>query len=294
MSAMRVDWRILEHGGRSVEAQIFEPEGGSRRLILFCPGFPGGGATLFEQRHAASLVEGGYRLAVLRHNGTRLDTPAAPSMVNYAGRLRQGRLRGETHLGAGPSTLEEWLHEPLTALGALADEHATISVIGNSFGALSALWSLTAPNAPTDKIHHLLLLAGAQGAVTGASDDIMRIWKPEFLAAPRVTARVGLSDPRTEIQTIRKTYETLPERVVRNLPTSIAITYLVVEQDEILTLSDTEAFRATIGDRGRIVLDKTCRAAPDPGLMAHDTPDLATETFLDLLAAPPCSIPTLS
>jgi hypothetical protein len=113
---MRVHWRVFQHGDQHVEGQIWEPEQPTGRVILFCPGFPGAGATLFEQRHAATLTREGYAVVVLRHCGTRLDNPAAPMMVNNGERLFLGRRDNQTHLGGGPSTVEYWLSEPLTAL----------------------------------------------------------------------------------------------------------------------------------------------------------------------------------
>lgn len=281
---MKVTWCRLEAEGEAVEAQLFEPLGGSRILILFCPGFPGAGATVFEQRHAAALVEEGYSLAVLRHAGTRLDGPAAPAMINHAGRLRQGRVRGESHIGGGPSTLTTWLHEPLTALHALGDFYDEIIVIGNSFGALSALWSLTAPGAPLGPIRRLILLAGAQGFSAGVPGDTLRIWKPAFIAMPRIVERVSLGDPAVEAAVIKDVYERLPGRIQHALPPSIALTCLVVARDELLTLEDTERFRETIGERGRVVLDQTCRAWPEHGFLAHDMVDYTTESLMGLFS----------
>ena len=136
---MIVRWRVFKSGGQLVEAQVWEPAQPTDKCILFCPGFPGAGATVFEQRHAAALADAGYALMVLRHKGTRLDGPHAPGMVNNASRLA----RGGTHIGGGPATIDEWLQEPLTALHVLAGEFTHIDILGNSFGALSSLWSLT-------------------------------------------------------------------------------------------------------------------------------------------------------
>ena len=156
---MIVSWKTFESHGRQVEAQVWEPAQPTDKCIIFCPGFPGAGATVFEQRHAAALADAGYALVVLRHKGTRLDGPHAPAMVNNASRLSLGG----THIGGGPATINEWLAEPLTALRVLAAEYAHIDIIGNSFGALSSLWSLTRADAPLDNVRHLVLLAGAQG-----------------------------------------------------------------------------------------------------------------------------------
>lgn len=147
---MRVCWRVLESGDRQVEAQIFEPEIPIPNLIR--SDFPGAGATLFEQRHAASLVEFGYTLVVLRHTGT----PAYYGLCAVDGEPRGappdvGAGKGEAHLGGGSSSVADWLLEPLTALNVLSPDYENIFVIGNSFGALSSLWSFTMPGVLLEK-----------------------------------------------------------------------------------------------------------------------------------------------
>lgn len=279
---MRVSWHSFEARGRRAEAQLWAPDAGSRRLILFCPGFPGVGATLFEQRHAATLVQAGYEIAVLRHAGTRLDSPSAPLMINNALRLSQARAAGETLLGGGPSCVADWLYEPLTALEALAPRYQHIVVIGNSFGALSCLWSLTEEGAPVAAVRHILLMAGAQGACAdGGKTDVMRIWRPEFVGHPLVTGKVALEDPQVLVETMGRVYRDLPGRAA-GLPAGIGLTYLVVAQDELLRLSDTEAFRAALGGRGTVVIDDIDRAYPDHHLMAHEMPDYPTEMLAAL------------
>lgn len=274
---MHVSWAILSFAGRKVEAQIFTPDQKSNRAVLFCPGFPGMGAVHFEQRHAAVLVEHGYDVIVLRHNGTRFEGPHAPIMVNNGLRMLQARKRGDTHIGGGPSSIDEWLMEPHTALNHIYDSYDSISVIGNSFGALSAMWSLTSKDVAHDKIIHLILQAGAQGI-----EALMRIWKPEYLLMPRVTDKVTLNDPHDIVATLKNLYTVLPGRM-KNLPQSIDMTYVVVARDEILTLQDTEDFRQAIGGRGRVIIDDYDQAYPDYNLMAHDMPDYRTEDLLALL-----------
>jgi pimeloyl-ACP methyl ester carboxylesterase len=280
---MKVEWTVFKHGGRVVEGQVFEPNTTSRKLILFCPGFPGAGATVFEQRHAASLVDAGYTLVVLKHNGTRLQGPQAPQMINNASRLMQARVNGETHLGGGPSTAGDWLLEPLTALGILADKFDDIHIIGNSFGALSSMWSLTMPDAPVEKVRTLLLMAGAQGFHGGGNPaDVMRIWRPEFVSVARITEKVTLNAPDQVVADIRECYQELPIRI-KDLTTDIKLKYLVVSHDELLHLSDTEEFQAAIGGRGEVFIDDIDKAYPDHGLIAHDMPDYPTEKLLEIL-----------
>lgn len=275
---MKVSWHRFD----GAEAQVFEPAKGSNAVILFCPGFPGMGGTVFEQRHAAALVEEGYAVYVLKHKGTKLSSASGPVMVNNAARLAQGRKVNEQHIGGGPATIMEWMTEPLKALHVLDTAYDKIHVIGNSFGALSSLWSLTEPDAPVSKVVSLLLYAGAQGMDDG-DYGIMRIWKPEYLMAPRITDKVSLNDPFDVVKTIGDVYRVLPRRVAERLPAQVDLKYLVVERDELLNLADTKAFQAAIGGRGEIVMDTVDHAWPDAGLLAHDTPNYTTEDLLGLI-----------
>ncbi|PZQ48042.1 MAG: hypothetical protein DI551_02325 [Micavibrio aeruginosavorus] len=274
---MKVSWHKFD----GVEAQVFEPAGGASSVVLFCPGFPGMGGTVFEQRHAAALVEEGYAVYVIKHKGTKLSGGFAPILVNNAARLMAGRKIRETHIGGGAATITEWLEEPLVALNVLSTKYDSIHVIGNSFGALSSLWSMTCSDAPIDKIKSLLLYAGAQGMDAG-DFGIMRIWKPEYLMVSRITDKVSLNDPFDIVATLKNTYHALPDRV-KSLPEQIAITYLVVERDELLNVNDTKAFQAAIGGRGKIVMDAVDHAWPEQGLLAHDTPNYTTEDLLALI-----------
>jgi len=278
---MKVTWHKFD----GVEAQVFEPDAGSNAAILFCPGFPGMGGTIFEQRHAAALTEEGYAVYVIKHKGIKLSGAMAPTMVNNGARLMAGRKINETHIGGGPATIDEWMVEPLKALRVMHTAYDSIHLIGNSFGALSALWSVTEPGAPISKVKSVLLYAGAQGMDDGredSEDSIMRIWQPGFLMAARITDKVTLNDPFDVVETLRKAYGVLPERV-KAMPAAIDLKYLVVERDELLRLADTERFKAAIGGRGTVVMDTVDHAWLEHGLLAHDTPNYTTEDLLGLI-----------
>lgn len=275
---MKVSWQKFD----GVEAQVFEPDAGAKAAILFCPGFPGMGATIFEQRHAAAFAEEGYAVYVIKHKGIRIASGHAPVMINNGARLMEAHRNNEKHLGGGIATIEDWLSEPLRLLPLVDKAHDEIHVIGNSFGALSALWSLTEKGAAINKIKSILLYAGAQGVDDGTEDCIMRLWQPEFMMASRITDKVSLNDPFDMVATLKRTYGVLPERV-KALPDSIGITYLVVDRDELLNVGDSKAFQAAIGGRGTIVMDKIDHAWPDMGLLAHDTADYRTDDLLGLI-----------
>jgi len=275
---MRVHWQTFEDDGQIVEAQVFRPDAPSTRLILFCPGFPGLGATIFEQRHAAELAEHGYDVVVIKHAGTRLDSGFAPMAVNNASRLRQGG----SHLGGGASNLAKWLNEPAVALKNLHVNYDDIAVIGNSFGAVAALWSMTMGGAPIQNIKHLLLMAGAQGIDNGPT-GIMRIWNAGLLASAVIAQSISVGTPDDIIETMRRAYADVNARAA-SLSDHIDLKYLVVSNDELLSLSDTEAFKAEVMQgRGEIVIDDIETAYPIIGLSAHYTPNYPTDKLLELI-----------
>lgn len=275
---MKVSWQTFGW----VEAQAWEPDSAATNAILFCPGFPGMGGTVFEQRHAAALAEEGYAVYVIKHKGTKLSGAMAPVLVNNGARLMVGRQKEQTHIGGGPARMEDWLTEPFHVLKELDAKYDAIHVIGNSFGALSSLWSMSEKDAKIGKVKSLLLYAGAQGTDDDSEDSIMRIWLPEFMMATRITEKVSLNDPFDMAETIKDVYAKLPERT-KALPESIALTYLVVDRDEFLRKGDTERFQAAIGGRGKIVIDTVDHAWIDHGLLAHDTPNYKTEDLLELI-----------
>ena len=276
---MKVSWQKFG----TVEVQVFEPETPSNKAILFCSGLPGMGATVFEQRHAGALCDHGYYVLVIKHKGARTTGAFAPSFINNASRLAQAHENGDTHLGGGAANIQDWLDEPVHVLNTIADKFDYIHLIGNSFGAVSALYALTRDGANLSNVKSVLFLAGAQGVWADGNElSIARIWKPAYLALPHITQKVEILDPQGACDRLRDVYLELPEKV-KAFPEQIRLTYLVVEQDEILRVTDSQAFQASIGGRGKIVMDSVDHAWPEAGLIAHDTPNFKTKDLLALI-----------
>jgi len=268
---------------RWAEAQVFEPEAGAREAIVFCPGFPGMGAAIFEQRHAAALVAEGYAVYVIHHKGTRLNRALSASSVNNGWRWQQALEAGETHLGGGPVRMEELLDEPQGVLKDMEGLYESIHVVGNSFGALAALKSLTEEGAAIDSVRSIVLLAGAQGVDDGTDECVMnRVWKAAYMELPAITDQIEVADTQNAIETLRDIYNALPGRVLKNLPESIPLFYVVVEKDEILRLQDTLDFQKAIEGRGEIIMDYD-EGWPSHGLTPHYTANYRTSSLLKLI-----------
>jgi pimeloyl-ACP methyl ester carboxylesterase len=276
---MQVNWQKLGW----VEVQVFQPETPSKSAILFCPGFPGLGAAMFEQRHAAALAAEGYDVYVIHHKGTRIACGLAPSSINNGQRLQEAYDKGETHLGGSGASIHELLREPLIVLQNIASEYESIHLIGNSFGALSALWSLTEDGVPAANVKSLILFAGAQGVNDGSDTSVMRVWTAEFISLPHIADQIEVTDVPEMVATLSQLYKDLPQRVMDKLPGRIKLTYVVIEKDELLFPSDTMAFQAAIGGRGTVTMDKDECGVPAYGISAHYTPNYKTRNFLDLI-----------
>jgi hypothetical protein len=54
----------------TLEGKLHLPSLHATSLLIFQPGFPGGGATDFEKLHVRELTKAGHAVFTTRHNGT--------------------------------------------------------------------------------------------------------------------------------------------------------------------------------------------------------------------------------
>jgi pimeloyl-ACP methyl ester carboxylesterase len=266
MHAVTAEWKHYRSGEHKAEARIVHSPIESGDLVVFVPGFPGGGATLYEQRHADLIRSEEYSQIIVRHNGTRLDGPYADEMLNVRQFPNAVPHRDGAFIGGAASSITEWLSEPQTVLEAAGPAFTSITVIGHSFGALAVLHSLCAlqeQGKPVlDRVRKCILLAPTLGLVKGAPDDIMnRVWAPEFIESSAVADRIALDGTDQVRADLTAAYQTLPERV-KQLPGHVSLVFVHVEHDEYLRQSDVEEFMEASGGAGRLVLDTFDRYDP--------------------------------
>ncbi len=225
MHPVAAEWKHFTSKGRKAQGRLIHAPQESGDLIIFCPGFPGGGATLFEQRFADRLRVEEYSLLALRHNGTRLDSETADFMLNRRQFPKAVPFHDGQLIGGGTSSLAEWLTEPQTALESIGAEYTGITVIGHSFGAVTALNSLAnlneAGHSILERVRKCIFLAPAVGVLREHDDDVMdTLWNANFIASDMVTERVALNSPAEILQDLRCVYETLASRAAQ-LPQEI-------------------------------------------------------------------------
>lgn len=85
----------------SVEAKAYLPKVPNERLIVYAPGSPGGDCKTFEAKHAKALVEAGYTLITLRHNGLGIGMEKTPNFFNAPQRIALMERSGKQYLGQG-------------------------------------------------------------------------------------------------------------------------------------------------------------------------------------------------
>ena len=66
-------WVRLQSVAGSLEGKLHLPAKERGKLIIFEPGFPGGGSTDLEKLHVAGLLQEGYAIFAARHNGTIIN-----------------------------------------------------------------------------------------------------------------------------------------------------------------------------------------------------------------------------
>jgi pimeloyl-ACP methyl ester carboxylesterase len=288
MHAVTAEWKHYHSGDRKAEARIIHAPVESGDLVLFVPGFPGGGATLYEQRHSDPIRSEEYSQIILRHNGTRLNGSYADEMLNRRQFPNAIPHHDGEFIGGVPSSIAEWLCEPQTVLEAAGPAFTNITVIGHSFGALAALHSLCALNEQgrpvLDRVHRCICLAPAVGLLKNSADDIMRIWSPEFIEQAATTDKIALNGSEEIRKDLQLVYQGLPGRV-KKLPGRVSMIFVPVERDEYLRQSDVEEFAAAAGGNARIEVDRFDRHDPRHNLDAHDMPNYPTRALLDLIEA---------
>ncbi len=156
----------------SVEGKIYLPKESNNKLILFDPGYPGGNAGRFEKKYAKSLVDQGYTLVCLRHNGSSLlNDENNKNILNCQERIDFAQNNQERFIGSnnkeGAYGMVDLVYEPAVAIKNIQEKFDDIILVGHSFGATSNYNSvdLLSKRFPeiTDKISNIISIAGYFG-----------------------------------------------------------------------------------------------------------------------------------
>lgn len=284
-------WVTLNSKSGSVEGKIHFPSKESDKLVIFEPGFPGGGSTQFEQLWLDKILKNGFTVFLIRHNGTIINGKFSDNYLNCPQRQKQALKSGQKLLGVKKSiTLSDWLIEPKIAVEALGLNFKEINLVGHSFGPLaliSSLIDLAADNSPfVQRIVRVVSLAGAIGRARGKDDPKLAIWF-KHLDTDWARQRVLIGPAKKNTDLFAKAHNEIHDQVGK-FPKHVEFIGVTPLGDKAGTIDDlvqsieTVEFIASL-DRGYLVLDKIEFSDTKSGRMAHDMENLKAEILVKYL-----------
>ncbi|MBD3238648.1 MAG: alpha/beta fold hydrolase [Candidatus Moranbacteria bacterium] len=284
-------WVKLLNKKGSLQGKLSFKDALSRKLVIYVPGFPGDGATSFEQTYLDTLVKNKYTVFTLRHNGTVINTKLSFKYINCVKKQTKARFAKEKILGDRDDyTLNDWLKEPYLALGVLAEHFEDIYLIGHSLGGLCSIYSLldfslTHGNL-IHKVTRLVSLAGTTGIIRSKQSQILKRWQ-ELLNFEIYQKAVQVGDSTKNLAYLKQAYQRIHKKSAQYLPKSLEFLMLCAWGDSEGTIDEyinpVENLEL-IGNLGRGCLKLVKKAKPvSPEEMAHDFNFLDPQTILNML-----------
>lgn len=272
-------WIKIKDEDKCVEAKLYQPDNNSKSLALFAPGMPGDGTTWFEEKHVKKLIENGYAIITIRHNGTKLDGEKSNDYIHSEERIRKGIDTGQKNLGVQKKyTIKETAEEYEIVLKLLADKFNDIKLIGHSSGVFNLAHSLTnlAPEV-TNKIKSFIGLSG----FIGGYDVEKNIFDPEGRFNSEglkdyyeyCNTALNLEKPEKSVEEAKGMFERIYDH---KLPENINYIQVTSDKDEYIPLSTAKKFQEHVG--GLRITDKTQFEEN-----FHSLKNLRSETLIRLL-----------
>lgn len=284
-------WLMLKGDGDAVVEGKFFLQDKLDKLIIFEPGFPGGGSTQFEELWLASVLKAGFSVFLIRHGGTSLSGEFSHNYINSSQREALPDKYGFGVIGNKMDcTIADWLIEPYTALTSLAPHFTEVVLCGHSFGPLALISSYLkfAESNPSlvNKITRIVSLSGSIGIIRSYENSIMKVWF-EHLNTDWARARVSIGDAKQNTDFFGDAHKLINEQASKILEATsfIAVTPYGNKEssvDEIVHPLESVDFINSLG-RGYLVIDKMEYADQKTGRMAHDMESLPAEVLVKLL-----------
>jgi hypothetical protein len=285
-------WVTLQTKSGSVEGKIHIPLKQSDQLVIFEPGFPGGGSTQFEQLWLTTLLQNGYTVFLARHNGTFLHGKYSANYLNCKERQIIGKKVGQGILGNKPSyTIADWLDEPLIAMEVLVSHFSEVTLCGHSFGPLAIIHSLIkyVKKEPvlSKKIHRIVSLSGSLGIFRDDKSPFLKVWY-DHLNTDWARERVQIGDAKLNTDIFYQTHIEI-NKDASSVPSHIEFIAVTPwgdkenSTDEIVNPIESLEFITSLG-RGYLILDKKEWGDKKTGRMAHDMEALTDKDLLNLVS----------
>lgn len=284
-------WITLETKAGVAEGKIHLPYKQTDNLVIFEPGFPGGGSVWLEEVLLKKLLKENYTVFLVRHVGTIINGKHSKDYIGCQERQEIAKRKRQKVLGVKKSnTIADWLKEPRIALEALTPYYETVFLTGHSFGPLAAFSSLIdfAKSHPRQakRVKRFISLAGALGIVRDKDGRILSQWR-EYLDKKWSKERVLLGDTDKNIVNLHRAYKKI-HREAHLIPSAIG--FIAVHPwgdkknttDEFVHITESLDIISTLG-RGYLIIDKDEFGDEKTGRIAHDMDNLKAETFFKLV-----------
>jgi len=289
--SVRSFWVMLKSKAEVVEGKLFLQRDLSK-LVIFEPGFPGGGSTQFEQLWLQKVLQNGYSVFLARHGGTIINGEFSNGYLNCRERQELSKSKGFDVLGNKQnSTIADWLNEPLVALETLVPNFSEIVLCGHSFGPLALIYSLEKyiKKEPelAKKIIRVVSLSGSIGKIRSYDNSILKVWF-DHLNTGWARERVQIGDAKENTDVFGDAHTTINNEA-SNIPKDIdfiAVSpYGDTEKstDEIVQQMESIDFINSLG-RGYFIIDKKEWGDKKTGRMAHDMEALSADMLLKLVS----------
>ena len=285
-------WIALQTKSGSVEGKIYLPNKQSNQLVIFEPGFPGGGSTQFEKLWLSIFLQNGYTVFLARHNGTLINGKYSSNYLNCKERQDFGVKNNQVVLGEKQdNTITDWLNEPLVALEVFTPQFSEIILCGHSFGPLALIHSLIRyakkESILSKKIRRVVSLSGSLGTFRDGKSPFLKVWY-DHLNTEWARGRVKIGNAKLNTDIFYRAHIEINKNA-SSVPNHVELVAIVpwgdvpTSTDEIVHPIESIEFITSLG-RGYLILDKKEWGDKKTGRMAHDMEALSNKNMLNFVS----------
>ncbi|OGM31396.1 hypothetical protein A2803_05430 [Candidatus Woesebacteria bacterium RIFCSPHIGHO2_01_FULL_44_21] len=284
-------WITFQSKSGAVEGKIHIPHEGEDKLVIFEPGFPGGGSGYFEELFLRKVLESGHSVFLIRHVGTIINGKHSDGYIVCKEKQRVAKEQGQEVIGVKKThTMADWLVEPKVALETLTPFFKTVVLVGHSFGPLANFSSFLdfVKEKPklAKRVKRFISMAGTLGVVRDPKGQILSQWR-EYLDKDWSKERVLIGKTSDNIKFLHDTYKKI-HKEVSTLPEDVD--FIAIHPwgdrenttDELVHIVESLEMITSLG-RGYLIVDKTEHGDKKTGGIAHDMKNLKPAVFQKLV-----------
>ncbi|MFC1625882.1 hypothetical protein ACFL1Q_02490 [Patescibacteria group bacterium] len=280
-------WVTLTNKTGTAEGKIHIPHKNNDTLMIFEPGFPGGGSGYFEELLLEQVLKDGISAFVIRHVGTIINGEHSDSYIVCKEKQTSASKKNQIVTGTKKShTITDWLVEPKIALEILAPHYNKIIFVGHSFGPLAGFTSLIdfVEEVPkyAKRIKRFISMAGTLGIARDPEGRMLSQWE-EYLEKDWSKERVLIGDTIQNKEILHKAYQKVHKNTDK-FPDHIDFIAIHPWGDEKYTTDELVPIEESLDiitslERGFLIVDKLEVGDENQERIAHDMQNLKPAFF---------------